>query len=133
MTKWLVHGLALLCTVLALVVPWTYYGDTGFGLFRIPGWPIYVTTAALLHACTWWNSTTGRAIAAASGVVALITAVMLLLRYDDAAVFFDGPVVPAVAAVVGLGGVLAVAGALMNLALVGTWLVAKPAARTHSR
>lgn len=120
MMKWIAYGLAVACTALALVVPWVHYGGMEFGLTRFPGWPIYVVGALALHACTWWNATIGRALAAAGGLVALITAVVLMLRYDEAGLFFDGPVIPAVAPGQGLGGFLAVAGALLNLALVAT-------------
>ncbi|WP_394616068.1 hypothetical protein JNUCC0626_41205 [Lentzea sp. JNUCC 0626] len=118
MSKWITYGLALACTALALLVPWTYYGDTGFGVTRFPGWPIYLVGALVLHACSWWPSVAGRVSAAAGGAVALVTAFVLMLGYDDAGALFDGPVI-LVVPVMGWGGFLAVAGVLVNLVLVG--------------
>lgn len=130
MTKWIAYGLAVVCTVLALVVPWVHYGGMEFGLTRFPGWPIYVVGALVLHGCTWWHATIGRALAVAGGVVALVTAVVLMLRYDETGLFFDGPVIPAVVPSTGLGGSLAVAGALLNLALVvAAWAGARGSRR----
>ncbi|RAS60851.1 hypothetical protein C8D87_111270 [Lentzea atacamensis] len=132
MMKWIAYGLALMCSALALMLPWAHYGGMSFWLTRIPGWPVYIAGAVVLHACTWWNTVAGRVLAVAGGVIALVTAFVLLLRYDDAAVFFDGPAIPAVVPVMGLGGILAVAGALLNLVLVVTRMSAKSSAESRA-
>jgi hypothetical protein len=127
MTRWIVYGLAVACTVIALLVPWTNYGDIEFGVIRFPGWLNYLAGVVVLHVCTWWRVLIGRIAALAGGVVALAMTVVLLARSGDAAALFDGPV-PAVVPTLGSGGVFAVAGVLLNSGLV-VWLLVKATRR----
>ena len=122
MTRWIIYGLAVACAVTALSVPWTNYGDIGFGVTRFPGWPVYLAGVVVLHVCTWWHVVVGRIAALAGSVVALAMTVVLLVNHDDAAALFDGPV-PAVVPVPGAGGMFAIAGVLLNCGLVVGLLV----------
>ena len=128
MSKWIVYGLAVACTVTALLVPWTHFGDIEFQVARFPGWLNYLAGVVVLHGCTWWHVVIGRIAALAGGVVALATAVVLMVRSDDAATLFDGPV-PAVAPALGSGGMFAIAGVLLNGGLVVRLLVMPPRPR----
>lgn len=117
MTRWIIYGLAVACTVTALLVPWTTYGDIEFRVAQFPGWLNYLAGVAVLHGCTWWHAVIGRIAALAGGVVALAITIVLLIRSDDAATLFDGPV-PAVVPALGSGGMFAIAGVLLNGGLV---------------
>ncbi|MGW4214749.1 hypothetical protein ACWEIJ_42665 [Lentzea sp. NPDC004789] len=128
MTRWVVYALAVACTVTALLVPWTHYGDIEFGLTRLPGWPNYLAGVVVLHACTWWRLAIGRIAALAGGVVALAMTVVLMVRSGDATALFDGPV-PAVVPGLGPGWIFAVAGVLLNGGLVVGLPVTAPRAR----
>jgi hypothetical protein len=122
MTRWVIYALAVACTVIALLVPWTHYGDIEFGLVRLPGWPNYLAGVVVLHVCTWWQAAIARIAALTGGVVALAMTVVLLVRTGNAAALFDGPV-PAVVPALGSGGIFAVAGVLLNGGLVVGLLV----------
>ncbi len=114
MIKRISYALAVAFTVAAFFTPWANYGGINIGLTRFPGWPVYLAGAVVLHVCTFWNTRAGRITAGAGGVVALVSAVVLMSRYGDSEVFFDG-VIPAVFAIVGLGGVFAIGGVLLNV------------------
>lgn len=129
-TRRVVYALAVACTVTALLVPWTHYGDIEFGVARLPGWPNYLAGVAVLHACTWWQAVIARIAALTGGVVALAMTVVLMVRSGDAAVLFDGPV-PAVVPALGAGGLFALAGVLLNAGLVVGLLVTAPRARVE--
>lgn len=113
MTRWITYGLAVVCSVAALFVPWSHFGDIEFGLTDFPGWYVYVAGAVVLHAATYWN----HAAAVAGGAVALGTAVVLMLQYGNSEMLFPGGIVPAVFPMLGFGGQLAIVGVVLNAVL----------------
>ncbi|MGI5213748.1 hypothetical protein [Plantactinospora sp. CA-290183] len=120
--------LGVAATVGALLAPWAHYGQYEIALHRLPGWSWYLGVAALMHGHAGWTvfraATRGRAAGPGrrtllvTGLVlcaaTLLCAVALLRRYDDAGTFF-GPIVPLVRPVPGLGGPLALLGALASV------------------
>lgn len=116
MTRWIVLATAVCCTALAIFVPWASYGDIDVKLHRFPAWYVYVAAALVMHGCVPLRSVAGRVVGAIACVVAAVTTVVLFTLHDNASALFDGPV-PAVAPRPGLGALFALAGVLLNAAL----------------
>lgn len=117
MTRWIILAAAVCCTALAFFVPWAHYGGIDFTLHRFPAWHVYLAAALVMHGCSALRAVAWRVAGGIAALVAGLMVVLLYLRYDDAAVLFDSPVVPAVAARPGLGALFALAGVVLSVVL----------------
>jgi hypothetical protein len=124
-TAWIVAVGAAVVDVLAVTLPWAYYGTMSFTPDRFPGWPAYVVAAVLLHACVavaLVSRPARRPAAALAGPLALGAAGLagwMASRYDESGLFFTA-VVPMVMPMPGPGGALAIAAALASGAVAVT-------------
>ncbi|MGM1059163.1 hypothetical protein [Saccharothrix sp. Mg75] len=82
LAKWTVVALSL--TVLAVLVPWSHYGQVDVELSRLPRWWLYLGAAALLHACALLPARSGPVPGLVVGAVALAAAVLVASGYDGA-------------------------------------------------
>ncbi|WP_367127159.1 hypothetical protein [Saccharothrix sp. HUAS TT1] len=105
LSQWTIVAVCL--TVLAMFVPWAYYGDIDVELSRLPLWWAYLGAAVLLHLCALLPARVGLVFL----VVPIAAAVVVAIGYDDASAVFDH-VVPAVRPRPGVGVLFAVASAV---------------------
>lgn len=109
--------------VAALLLPWAWYGDIALTLGRFPMWGLYAAAAVALHICVSWYGAERlrfvagplrglRMVGLALVEATVVSAVVVMLSYDDPTAFFSG-VVPAVAPMLGPGGIVAILSALV--------------------
>lgn len=110
MTKWMIFAMSVACTVAALFVPWSYWGDIEFGLFDHPIWFAPLAQVVLMYASTFWHW----GVSSVFGALALVGVGIFVSQYGNSQVFFPDGIVPAVHARLGLGGLLLIAGLLIN-------------------
>jgi hypothetical protein len=111
----------------ALGLPWVGYGAFTFRLYDIPGWPWYLAPAlaqvvavgGTLLARSRRQWTVPLAVVAALGAAAIVGAAVTMATSRDAGTMF-GPVQPAIAPTLGLGGPAAVIAALAWTAAAAT-------------
>lgn len=113
MARWSCYAFALVCTVAAFFCAWTHYGGIELGLTRFPGWQAYLVGVVLLHVGTIWDA---RVLSIAGAATALVTAAVFMVNHSNSSWLFEDEV-PMVVPRIGFGGVVAMAGVALNVAL----------------